>query len=84
MESFKSCVAGFEDTKPLFRSQFPGLSSYAQQDLVTSFIKSDYPAHDALQDVIYLQTLVCSVDVCDESRRKAAFPASSAIYNLFT
>ena len=81
MESFKSCVAGFVDTKLLFRSQFPGLSSYAQQDLLTSFIKSDYPAHDALQDVIYLQTLVCSVDVCDESRRKAAFSVSSAIYS---
>ena len=83
MESFKFCVAGFVDTctKLLFHSQFPGLSSYAQQDLVTSFVKTDYPAHDALQDVIYLQTFVCSVDVCDESRRKAAFSVSSAIYS---
>lgn len=51
IDTFKDRVAGFVDTKLLFRSQFPGLSSYTQQDLVSSLLHCDYAAHDALQDL---------------------------------
>lgn len=69
-DTFKDHVAGIVDTKHLFRSQFPGLSSYTQQALVSSFLHCDYAAHDALQDVTFLQRLVRLVDFDEHNRLK--------------
>lgn len=58
IDTFKDHAAGFVDTKLLFMSQFQGLPSYTQQALVSSFLHCDNAAHDALQDVMFLQRLV--------------------------
>ncbi|XP_062596747.1 uncharacterized protein LOC134258225 [Saccostrea cucullata] len=81
LEDFETIVPGFFDTKLLFQSQFPGLPSYTQQALVASFLECEYPAHDALQDVIYLQRLVSSIEICEENKRKASISVSSAIFS---
>lgn len=81
MDTFKDHVAGFVDTKLLFRSQFPGLPSYSQQALVSSFLHCDYAAHDALQDVVFLQRLVRLVNFDEHNRLKASFSLPCATFS---
>lgn len=57
-DSFCSCVVGFVDTLILFRSKWPNMTNYKQETLVLSLLHVNYNAHDALQDVVYLQKLL--------------------------
>nr|XP_034328683.1 uncharacterized protein LOC105337269 isoform X1 [Crassostrea gigas] len=81
MDTFKDHVAGFIDTKLLFRSQFPGLPSYSQQALVSSFLHCDYAAHDALQDVVFLRKLVRLVNFDEHYKLKASFSLPCATFS---
>ena len=51
-------VSGFMDTLPAFRENFPGQASYSQTALYTHFVRQNYDAHDALEDVRSLQRLI--------------------------
>lgn len=75
-EEFLGCVSGFLDTKILFRTGMPGLKSYSQPNLVKHVTgSSDYNAHDALADVLSLQTLVLEskLNVFDSAYENATF-----------
>ncbi|XP_033762241.1 transcription intermediary factor 1-beta-like [Pecten maximus] len=58
----------------------PGLSSYSQPNLFKLITKSNYKAHDAVQDVISLQKLVreSKLEISDESYANATFSVDSA------
>ena len=51
-------LAGFVDTLPLFKSFFPGLSSYSQENIFRKIIGETYEAHNSLGDVIALCSLI--------------------------
>ena len=51
-------LAGFVDTLPLFKSFFPGLSSYSQENIYRKIIGETYEAHNSLGDVIALCSLI--------------------------
>ncbi|XP_033758265.1 uncharacterized protein LOC117340610 [Pecten maximus] len=79
-DEFLECVSGFLDTKLLFKIGMPGLSSYSQPNLFKLITKSNYEAHDAVQDVISLQKLVreSKLEISDESYANATFSVDSA------
>ena len=54
----KRSVAGFIDTLPAFRQNFPGLSRYSQTSIYNEFLSEEYDAHNALADVKALQRLL--------------------------
>ncbi|XP_070546713.1 DNA polymerase III PolC-type-like [Ptychodera flava] len=60
---FSGVIAGFGDTLPLFRSKYPNLQSHSQPNLYKHFVNSEYAAHNALEDVIALQTLLDAAGV---------------------
>ena len=81
IKKFNTLVSGFLDTKLLFRSQHPGLSSYTQQSLVTFFLQQEYSAHNAMEDVSILQKLFVSHTIKEESKKKAFFSVASALFS---
>lgn len=75
LEAFLENVSGFFDTKLLFKSAIPGLSSYSQPDLVVYIMGTQYSAHDAVEDVVALQQLVIgsNVDISDKKFDMSTF-----------
>ncbi len=57
INSFKTEVLGFIDTLALFRKCYPYLRSHSQQKLVSYFLKGQYNAHNACDDVHILHQL---------------------------
>ena len=57
-DRFSACVLGCVDSLTLCKKQFPGMSSYKQEDLVKNVLKKTYGAHDALEDVKALGDLL--------------------------
>jgi DNA polymerase III epsilon subunit-like protein len=66
-------ISGFLDTLVLFRSENPGFPSYKQENLYKHFITGSYNAHNALDDVGALSTLLDTVCPNLEIRRKYTF-----------
>ena len=54
---FKSHVFGCSDTLILARCKIPGARSYKQESLVNSLLGKTYNAHNAMDDVMFLQDL---------------------------
>lgn len=80
IEKFNNSVSGFLDTKLLFRSQHPGLSSYSQQSLVSHFLQQEYSAHNAMDDVRILHKLFTTHKIKEESRKTAFFSLAYALF----
>ncbi|XP_061186114.1 uncharacterized protein LOC133195733 [Saccostrea echinata] len=83
-DEFSKCIAGFIDTKLLFRIFDSELKSYSQSELFKYYLSLDYSAHNALDDVRALQKLVNSVgiDVTSSLYSAASFTFSNAVENL--
>jgi len=62
LDELKAHVAGFLDTLPLFRREFPNQCSYSQPSLVKRFLNKSYDAHNAVNDVKMLKKLVDYVE----------------------
>jgi DNA polymerase III alpha subunit (gram-positive type) len=60
---FSQCIAGFVDTKLLFKIFDGTLNCYSQESLFKHFVSSKYNAHDAIEDVLALQKLIGHVDI---------------------
>ena len=70
---FLQCTSGFLDTRILFKTAMPGLSSYAQPYLVTHVTGLEYGAHNAVEDVYSLQNLLKKSDInVSQSANKCA------------
>lgn len=82
-DAFLHCIAGFVDTKLLFKIFKPNLKSFSQKSLFEQFVFSNYNAHDALEDVLALRTLVQTVDIDVASAQflSASFTFSNALGN---
>ena len=59
-------LSGFVDTLPVFKSFHPGQSSYSQENLYRKIIGGNYKAHNALDDVMALCSLIKATipDIC--------------------
>ncbi|XP_062599976.1 maternal protein exuperantia-like [Saccostrea cucullata] len=79
MEKFVERVDGFVDTLPLFKLVEPGLSSYSQTNLFKHLLDEAYEAHDALQDVIALQRLLCHSNPTTADKVKNSFSLASTL-----
>lgn len=82
-DAFLHCIAGFVDTRLLFKIFNPNLKSFSQKSLFEQFVFSNYNAHDALEDVLALRTLVQTVDIDVASVQflSASFTFSNALGN---
>uniref|UniRef100_A0A8W8P2F2 Exonuclease domain-containing protein n=1 Tax=Magallana gigas TaxID=29159 RepID=A0A8W8P2F2_MAGGI len=82
-DAFLHCIAGFVDTRLLFKIFNPNLKSFSQESLFEQFVFSNYNAHDALEDVLALRTLVQTVDIDVASVQflSASFTFSNALGN---
>ncbi|XP_062588881.1 uncharacterized protein LOC134250534 isoform X2 [Saccostrea cucullata] len=80
-----NCVAGFVDTKQLFKVFDPNVSSFSLPNLYKHYIGETYKAHDALEDVLALQKLVISVgvDLDDPKYFSSSFTFSNAVDSYF-
>uniref|UniRef100_A0A8W8NYC9 Exonuclease domain-containing protein n=1 Tax=Magallana gigas TaxID=29159 RepID=A0A8W8NYC9_MAGGI len=81
LESFTNIVDGFLDTLKFFRIERPGLSSYRQEYLCKNLAGIDYDAHDALSDVLSLQSLINFLNIGLENvnARTALLTSVSAV-----
>lgn len=81
LESFTNIVDGFLDTLKLFRTERPGLSSYRQEYLCKNLAGFDYDAHDAISDVLSLQSLINYLNIGLENvnARTASLTSASAV-----
>lgn len=81
LESFTNIVDGFLDTLKFFRIERPGLSSYRQEYLCKNLAGIDYDAHDALSDVLSLQSLINFLNIGLENvnARTASLTSVSAV-----
>ncbi|XP_062592816.1 uncharacterized protein LOC134254308, partial [Saccostrea cucullata] len=80
-EAFSHCIAGFVDTRLLFKIFDPTLKSYSQESIFKEYTLSNYNAHDAVEDVLALKTLVetVDIDICSAQFSAATFSFSSAL-----
>lgn len=81
LESFTNIVDGFLDTLKFFRIERPGFSSYRQEYLCKNLAGIDYDAHDALSDVLSLQSLINFLNIGLENvnARTASLTSVSAV-----
>ncbi|XP_078083754.1 protein PML-like [Mustelus asterias] len=77
-DQFDKCVTGFLDTYCLARDTIPRseVSSYRQSDLVKTYLKKDYEAHNAIEDVKSLQELYSVLKFTPEQKQKRQFSLS--------
>ncbi|XP_078409953.1 protein PML-like [Cetorhinus maximus] len=77
-DQFASCVTGFLDTFWLSRDIVPRseVSSYRQPDLVRTYLKKDYEAHNAIEDVKSLQELYSVLKFTPEQKQNSQFSLS--------
>ena len=82
-EVLERCIQGFLDTKLLFRINNPELESFSQVNLLKTLMNCDYAAHDALEDVTFLQKLLDStnIDITDSKFSTATFTVPAAFYS---
>ncbi|XP_006820911.2 DNA polymerase III PolC-type-like [Saccoglossus kowalevskii] len=75
LEDFLSCVHGFIDTLPLYKSVYPEKKSHSQEFLVREFTSSNYNAHNAIEDVRALQKLFncCNFPMKDKLEHSFTF-----------
>lgn len=80
---FLHCIAGFVDSSLLFKIYKPELKLSCQKSLFEQFILSNYNAHNALEDVLALRTLIetLDIDVASAQFLSATFTFSNAIGN---
>ena len=87
LEALESCrmipkltetVKGFLDTRILFKTVHPNLHSYSQQSLAKTLLNMSYNAHDALDDVLMLQSLVNKVEFSDIDHNCSTFSCQYA------
>ncbi|XP_056018747.1 uncharacterized protein LOC125669025 [Ostrea edulis] len=62
-KDFSPCIAGFVDTKILFKIYDGTLNCYSRESLFKHFVSSKYNAHDAIEDVLALQKLIGHLDI---------------------
>uniref|UniRef100_A0A8W8JFW7 Exonuclease domain-containing protein n=1 Tax=Magallana gigas TaxID=29159 RepID=A0A8W8JFW7_MAGGI len=76
-----NCVAGFVDTKQLFKVFDSKVGSFSLENLYKRYVCEPYKAHDALEDVLALQKLVTSVgvDLTDPKYLSSSFTFSNAV-----
>lgn len=76
-----NCVAGFVDTKQLFKVFDSKVGSFSLENLYKRYVCEPYKAHDALEDVLALQKLVTSVgvDLSDPKYLSSSFTFSNAV-----
>lgn len=76
-----NCVAGFVDTKQLFKVFDSNVGSFSLENLYKHYVCEPYKAHDALEDVLALQNLVTSVgvDLSDPKYLSSSFTFSNAV-----
>lgn len=76
-----NCVAGFVDTKQLFKVFDSKVGSFSLENLYKCYVCEPYKAHDALEDVLALQKLVTSVgvDLSDPKYLSSSFTFSNAV-----
>lgn len=76
-----NCVAGFVDTKQLFKVFDSKVGSFSLENLYKRYVCEPYKAHDALEDVLALQKLVTSVgvDLSDPMYLSSSFTFSNAV-----
>ncbi|CAG2201795.1 unnamed protein product [Mytilus edulis] len=77
-------VQGFLDTRLLFKISNPELKSFSQINLLKTLLNCDYAAHDALQDVTFLQKLKESskIDLTDAKFSSATFTVPTAFHSF--
>lgn len=77
-------VQGFLDTRLLFKINNPELKSFSQINLLKTLLNCDYAAHDALQDVTFLQKLMESskIDYTDAKFSSATFTVPAAFHSF--
>nr|XP_022290026.1 uncharacterized protein LOC111101728 [Crassostrea virginica] len=87
LEALESCrmipkltetVKGFLDTRILFKTVHPNLHSYSQQSLAKTLLNMSYNAHDALDDVLMLQSLVNKVEFSEIDHNCSTFSCQYA------
>ncbi|VDI14931.1 Hypothetical predicted protein [Mytilus galloprovincialis] len=81
-EELKKCVEGFVDTRLLFKINNPDLKSFSQVNLIKTLMNCSYDAHDALEDVIYLQKLLdfTNIRIADPKFSTATFTVQTAYF----
>lgn len=77
--NFQNSIAAVIDTLPLFQELHPELDKHNQEFLIHHFVKEGYGAHNALEDVKSLQTLVTATNITDELLCKHSLTVNSAI-----
>ncbi|VDI48874.1 Hypothetical predicted protein, partial [Mytilus galloprovincialis] len=82
-EELKKCVEGFVDTRLLFKINNPDLKSFSQVNLIKTLMNCSYDAHDALEDVIYLQKLLdfTNIRIADPKFSTATFTVQTAYFS---
>ncbi|XP_063436607.1 uncharacterized protein LOC134718035 [Mytilus trossulus] len=58
---FRQNVSGFVDTLPLFKTFYPDLPNHKQNTIFKEVCKSDYIAHNAIEDVEALRVLLGNI-----------------------
>ncbi|XP_063442827.1 DNA polymerase III PolC-type-like [Mytilus trossulus] len=60
---FRQNVSGFVDTLPLFKTFYPDLPNHKQNTIFKDVCKSDYIAHNAIEDVEALRVLLGNISI---------------------
>lgn len=76
-----NCVAGFVDTKQLFKVFDSKVGSFSLENVYKYYVCEPQKAHDALEEVLALQKLVTSVgvDLSDPKYLSSSFTFSNAV-----
>ncbi|XP_063436636.1 uncharacterized protein LOC134718074 [Mytilus trossulus] len=61
-EEFRQNVSGFVDTLPLFKTTYPDFPNH-KQNTILKVCKSDYIAHNAIEDVEALRVLLGNISI---------------------
>ncbi|VDI08997.1 Hypothetical predicted protein [Mytilus galloprovincialis] len=76
--AFRECVIGFSDTLPLFKNMY-SLDSYTQESLHKHLLENDYIAHNAINDVLSLESIIIKSEVGASLICKYSFTTQSFI-----
>ncbi|KAK3092293.1 hypothetical protein FSP39_000903, partial [Pinctada imbricata] len=82
IDSFMSVIFGFIDSLGVLRKTFPGQKTYQQVRLVRSLLNQSYRAHNGLEDVKALRSLMQKANWSSENLMKSSFKPDAVLTSL--
>ncbi|XP_062616800.1 uncharacterized protein LOC134278504 [Saccostrea cucullata] len=70
---FRETVTAFVDSLSVMRKNVPKLPSYKQKCLARHFSLPDYNAHDAIDDVLMLERIICAANLSSSTVMKHSY-----------